>query len=217
MTPPKKFVGFENMTAEELFDYNRLEYANSNGAVAYLIRNFYKQLHQIIKPELTRINTVLEIGCGCGESSLRIQSILNKQNHKIDFEASDYDTRFVEQLIKRKYPFSVIQESVYEMKRRDNEFDLVFFLEVLEHLEEPEQAIKELFRVSKKHVLISVPNEPIWRLANMARGKYLKDFGNTPGHLNHYNSNQLIKLVKSWGKPVRRASPFPWTMVLFEK
>jgi hypothetical protein len=39
------------MTAEELFDYNRLEYANSNGAVAYLIRNFYKQLHQIIKPE----------------------------------------------------------------------------------------------------------------------------------------------------------------------
>jgi hypothetical protein len=30
-----------------------------------------------------------------------------------------------------------------------------------------------------------VPREPIWRIGNMARGRYLGDLGNTPGHIQH--------------------------------
>ena len=31
----------------------------------------------------------------------------------------------------------------------------------------------------------------------MMRGKYLKDFGNTPGHIQHWNKRKLMNLVSS--------------------
>jgi len=41
---------------------------------------------------------------------------------------------------------------------KDNEFDLVVCTEVLEHLENFHEMIDELFRVSNKYILISLPN-----------------------------------------------------------
>ena len=37
-----------------------------------------------------------------------------------------------------------------------------------------------------KHLLLSVPREPIFRSCNLFTGRYVKDLGNTPGHLNHW-------------------------------
>ena len=41
---------------------------------------------------------------------------------------------------------------------KDNEFDVVTALDVLEHLDDPHGALQELCRVAKKSVLISLPN-----------------------------------------------------------
>lgn len=48
--------------------------------------------------------------------------------------------------------------SAYELPYEDNSFDVVFTSNLLHHLEEPEKAVKEMQRVSKKHVVISEPN-----------------------------------------------------------
>ena len=40
----------------------------------------------------------------------------------------------------------------------DNSFDIVISLDVLEHLYAPENLIKEAVRVSKRHLIIGVPN-----------------------------------------------------------
>jgi SAM-dependent methyltransferase len=40
----------------------------------------------------------------------------------------------------------------------DNSFDIVTALDVLEHLNNPHEALKELFRISRKAVFISLPN-----------------------------------------------------------
>jgi len=61
--------------------------------------------------------------------------------------------------------------------------DLVIACEVLEHLDAPDQALSELQRVCRGQALVSVPNEPLWRMLNVARGKYWRSPGNTPGHL----------------------------------
>ena len=45
------------------------------------------------------------------------------------------------------------------------------------------------------HLLVSVPREPLWRGLNMARGAYIKDLGNTPGHLNHWSRKAFVELL----------------------
>ena len=67
---------------------------------------------------------------------------------------------------------------------------------------------------SSRWLLVSVPREPLWRALNMARGAYLRDLGNTPGHLNHWSKRSFARLLARHGEVVELRSPFPWTMAL---
>ena len=47
----------------------------------------------------------------------------------------------------------------------------------------------------------------------MARGRYLREFGNTPGHVNHWSRRGFSRFVGGHWNVVDVASPLPWTMV----
>ena len=85
---------------------------------------------------------------------------------------------------------------------------------MLEHVPEPERAVAEMARVAKRWLLVSVPREPLWRGLNMARGAYVKDLGNTPGHINHWSKRSFVQMLARHGQVEEVRSPFPWTMVL---
>jgi hypothetical protein len=85
---------------------------------------------------------------------------------------------------------------------------------VLEHVPDPEHTVAEMARVASRWLLVSVPREPLWRALNMARGAYLRDLGNTPGHLNHWSKRSFVSLLSRHGEVVEARSPFPWTMLL---
>ena len=95
-----------------------------------------------------------------------------------------------------------------------NEFDLASAIEVLEHVPDPEHTLSEMARCAERHLLVSVPREPLWRMLNMARGAYWPALGNTPGHLNHFSKRSFVRLLSRHGQAVEVRSPFPWTMVL---
>jgi 2-polyprenyl-3-methyl-5-hydroxy-6-metoxy-1,4-benzoquinol methylase len=95
----------------------------------------------------------------------------------------------------------------------DNSFDLVLAIEVFEHLPDIDGALCELQRVCSGSLIASVPFEPIWRMGNMARGRYLSDLGNTPGHINHWTNRGFAKLVGRRFEVEHRVNPVPWTMV----
>ena len=99
----------------------------------------------------------------------------------------------------------------------DGEFDVAAAIEVLEHVPDPEHTVAEMARVARRHLLVSVPREPLWRGLNMARGAYLKDLGNTPGHLNHWSKRSFVALLSQHGEVVEARSPFPWTMLLVRR
>ena len=78
-----------------------------------------------------------------------------------------------------------------------------------------EHTVAEMARVARGgHLLVSVPREPLWRGLNMARGAYIKDLGNTPGHLNHWSRKAFVELLSRHGTVEEIRSPFPWTMLL---
>jgi 2-polyprenyl-3-methyl-5-hydroxy-6-metoxy-1,4-benzoquinol methylase len=95
------------------------------------------------------------------------------------------------------------------------EFDLAAAIEVLEHVPDPRRTLAEMARVAAGgHLLASVPREPLWRGLNVARGAYVRDLGNTPGHVNHFSKRGFVKALSGHGEVVAVRSPFPWTMVL---
>jgi ubiquinone/menaquinone biosynthesis C-methylase UbiE len=95
----------------------------------------------------------------------------------------------------------------------DASIDLVVGLEMLEHVPQPERALADIARVCRGAAILSVPREPIWRAGNMARGRYLRDWGNTPGHVNHWSSRAFEKFVHARFDVSDIAHPVPWTMV----
>ena len=78
---------------------------------------------------------------------------------------------------------------IYNIDFPDDSFDVVYSFEVLEHLHEPDRALRELARVARQHVVLSVPHEPFFCLANAARGKNLdiRPRGSDPDHRNFWS------------------------------
>jgi 2-polyprenyl-3-methyl-5-hydroxy-6-metoxy-1,4-benzoquinol methylase len=201
---------------EELLNTPGLEwtgkYKEKNPISKFLIDGFYRGLQKIV-PAFGTEDSILEVGCGAGLSSLRIQKMLAGQH----FEVSDFDPEVIRAFEQTRFPIPYRHESVLALERGDGTFDVMILLEVLEHLENFEKALREIFRVSRKYVVISTPNEPLWRVLNIARGKYWKNLGNTPGHINHWSPRALQTLVAQHGKILQVQRPLPWTIILAEK
>ncbi|PCJ24453.1 MAG: methyltransferase type 11 [SAR86 cluster bacterium] len=198
----------ENASPEQLWEHYMGKYKNPNPIARMLTNGFFSCIENSLAT-LADDFSVLEVGCGPGESTKRIHQLLKNQH----FEASEFEQRLVDLHLQKGFPVPLSQESVYEMHRSDNEFDCVLLLEVLEHLDDVETALKEIFRVARHTVILSVPNEPLWRILNFMRGKYWSDWGNTPGHLNHWSRREFIKLVGNFGDIVSIYSPTPWTII----
>lgn len=200
-------------TEDELWNWCLLEYSNPNVVVRKLIKNYYDKIQSIIKTYFKRDMRVLEVGCGAAESSDKILKMLDGCH----FEISDYDIRYFNKVREYKKHLNITHESVYALKRPENSFDVLILLEVLEHLENYELALQELFRVSRNYVIIAVPNEPLWRFLNLLRVKYLKNWGNTPGHINHWSVASLVKLISKYGEVIKIYHPIPWIILLAKK
>lgn len=187
------------------------KYEDANIISKYLVNTYFKSVEKLLL-KAKNINSAHEIGSGEGNSTERLIKMVP------NLTASEYVESSVVLAQKNNPNLTVFQESVYKLKYDNSSVDLVFLLEVLEHLDYPEAALEEIKRVSKKYLILGVPREPIWRVMNMCRLKYLKDLGNTPGHLNHWSKSAIVKLVeKNFGKVIAIESPIPWTIVLAEK
>jgi 2-polyprenyl-3-methyl-5-hydroxy-6-metoxy-1,4-benzoquinol methylase len=92
--------------------------------------------------------------------------------------------------------------------------ELVVCCEVMEHLPDPERGLEVLARLARPHLIVSVPREPLWRLLNIARGRYWRDLGNTPGHLQHWSTTAFVALLERHVEVRLVRTPLPWTMAL---
>jgi 2-polyprenyl-3-methyl-5-hydroxy-6-metoxy-1,4-benzoquinol methylase len=155
---------------------------------------------------------VLDIGCGEGVLTLEWAERLG-DGRVVGIDLDDPKLR-AEWAARTRPNLEFRVEEATSLSFRDDEFDMVAAIEVLEHVPDPEATLAEMARVARGRLLASVPREPLWRALNMARGAYLRNLGNTPGHVNHWSKRAFVSLLSRYGTVEEARSPFPWTMAL---
>lgn len=95
---------------------------------------------KIFEKELSQSRSILDVGCDYNT----LKHLLGTKVTGVDLYGDpDYKVDFEKEKLSRF---------------KDEEFDMVVCTEVLEHLENLHEMINEIFRVSNKYVLISLPN-----------------------------------------------------------
>jgi len=184
------------------------KYYTANPISGRLVKYFFRNITELYLS--VEAESIFDGGCGEGF----ILNTLNKARPVRSCYALDLDINEVKDA-SVNLPFcDVRQGSLYEIPFKDDSFDLVICSEVLEHLEDPGRGLHELHRVSRKYVILSVPREPVWRILNIVRFTYWPEFGNTPGHLNHWTRYSFVKFVKKYFNILEIRSPLPWTLIL---
>ena len=125
------------------------------------------------------VGSVLDVGCNCCE----LKKYLTDSHTYTGIDIAPLDIG--------------IFGDVYAIPFPDKSFDTVALLETLEHLERPLDALKEIHRVVKIKVIISVPNPfNLDQIASVLHNGYsCKD----PDHLSMFSDNEIYNLCIAAG------------------
>ncbi|WP_369130583.1 class I SAM-dependent methyltransferase [Desulforhopalus vacuolatus] len=187
------------------------KYGSKNIFVKWMMTRFELSLSNFVAKAAPQ--SIHEIGCGEG------YWVLQWHKKGLQIRGSDFSKQVIEiakenAVSRGMSPLLFESRNIYDLNTTQDHADLIVCCEVLEHLEDPPSGLKALQRIVGKHLIISVPREPLWCALNFARGKYINRWGNTPGHIQHWSKKEFIKLVSSYFEVMEVGSPLPWTMLL---
>ena len=186
------------------------KYTARNPAIRWLTERWVANLDGVFQRITAEPHTpqrALEVGCGEGVIADRMQ---RRWGEVVALDLPDAGLRAQW----RRYPAPrFLHADAHALPFGDGRFDVVVAAEVLEHLPDPVAGLKEMARVGRRHLVLSVPQEPVFRSCNLLAGRYLRDLGNTPGHLNHWSRRGFVRLVAGVAEVREVTSPFPWTTV----
>lgn len=186
------------------------KYNTTNPVMRRLMDGFERDLDELFAQAAPR--SILDVGCGEGVLTSEWADRLDG-GRIVGIDLDDAKLR-AEWDKRRRANLEYRVEEATSLSFEDDEFDVATAIEVLEHVPEPEATLSEMARVAQRHLLVSVPREPIWRMLNMARGAYIGALGNTPGHLNHWSKVSFVSLLSRYGTVAEVRTPLPWTMAL---
>ncbi|MGE4233908.1 MAG: methyltransferase domain-containing protein [Bacteriovoracia bacterium] len=98
---------------------------------------------------------ILDLGCGDG---FFLHSC-SKKYKKMELYGADLSQERLRQTEKNVSGVKLSQQDIYHQTFSEEFFDFVVCSEVLEHLEHPVVGLRELWRVTKKRLILTVPND----------------------------------------------------------
>ena len=167
---------------------NLQKHTNANPLHRWLLSRFHRTLGNLVEAALQdapagRQPLVLEVGCGEGfVTNYLTQRIPVARCLGVEprWEALRY--------ARTSGPDAAgwLAGDAFQLPLTDKAAEVVVCAEVLEHLADPWQALAELQRVCRGALILSVPNQPYFSLANFLRGKNLRTLGEDPEHVQHW-------------------------------
>lgn len=148
---------------------------------------------QIREKDKDKVVKILDAGCGEGF----ITDLLARNVENVELIGLEYTREAIDIAKAANQEISFVQGDIYAIPFEKNEFDLVLCTEVLEHLERPDRALRELTRVASHTILLTVPSEPWFCMGNLLTLKNVSRFGNPIDHINHWTYGGFKKYVHS--------------------
>lgn len=203
------------------YKYNRGnydKYTSKNILKRKMVDNLNKkildEIQKIAKENTNRKIKLLDVGCGEGF----ITNLIYDNIDNVEICGIEYTKEAVDIAKKLNSNIKFEQGNIYDIHYESNTFDIVLCTEVLEHLEHPDRALVELKRVSKKHIILSVPHEPWFCLGNLLVLKNVSRLGNPIDHINHWTHTKFNKFIEmNLGKEFQSKLSFPWIIIKYSK
>ena len=137
---------------------NLQKHLNPNPLQRYLLRRFHHRIVELVRQ--VQPSSLLDAGCGQGFTLRALeQAGLSAATMGADLDGESLAWGRAHNLSRAP----LVAADVLRLPFADCSFDLVLCLEVLEHLAEPGRGLTELLRLTRRHVLVSVPHEPWFR------------------------------------------------------
>lgn len=179
--------------------YQRDQYAKGGIGVRYWDYRDDTALRHVIGTDL------LDAGCGEGITLEKLVKLFPEAAVVgVDTEPENLE-------ICRTHGLPVQAGSVYELPFSDASFDTVLFSEVIEHLDAPEQALREIRRVLRPggRVIIIFPNDFMFKLSRIMTGMIREAFYD-PGHVKQWTPRQIRKTLQALGFTLLSARSIPF-------
>ena len=181
----------------------------SNLFKRFFINRFLARVGQILIQE--HPDEVLDIGCGEGYPD----AYFLKCCPKIHLTGVDLNVNLLAKAKKRN-PQANYQKGDILNLNFSSVFDMALVLEVLEHLDEPGKAVKEVLAVSPK-AIYSVPFEPWFSIMSLVSGSYLATFGRHPEHIHAWSPGSFKQFLSNYYNKVEVIPVLPWIIAVCEK
>ncbi len=142
----------------------------------------------------TGVQSVLDAGCGEGV----VYRAMKKRGYDGEWTGLDLSEDAIAFAQNRNPEATWLADSITNMLLPSKSFDVAFSSQVLEHLTEPDKALRELERCAKQWLLISVPYEPVFKWLTWVSMTF--KIGGDPEHVNHWRPNDFKNFVSQIGK-----------------
>jgi len=187
---------------------NYHKHTNQNPLQRWLIQRFHHTASEL----LAEVQAQRYLDVGCGEGFAMREILAPQADAKIVGMDLILPAVFLARQANPNTRFAV--GDLLALPFADKSFEVTVCLEVLEHQVTPAQGLAELRRVTQQYLLLSVPNEPLFRGANFLRGKNISRWGNDIGHLQNWSTRAFLRFVAQHCTVVTWRTSFPWTLVL---
>ncbi len=198
------------MLPDAYFDrFETPKYRSKNPVTRLLIKRFVERLHGLFV-QANPAARVLEIGVGEGFLSGYLSERFPEKSFT-GLEPREDDLR----ALRSKFPrVDARVGSIYDLSVLEPPYDLVMCCEVLEHLPDVPRALEQLGTLGARHLILTVPHEPLFMLSNLARLKNVTRLGNDPEHLNHWTRASFERLLATRFSIVDVTTAYPWILAL---
>lgn len=80
-------------------------------------------------------------------------------------------------------------------------------------LDDPAAGLRELARVTRRHLVLAIPRDPVFRLAELVAAPHARAMGVPPGARRGWTAPGFIRLASTVGAVADVTKPLPWTLV----
>jgi ubiquinone/menaquinone biosynthesis C-methylase UbiE len=159
-------------------------------------KNWYLDIEKYASPKLIDFavqnagKKILDLGCATGDYSNTLKFI------GYECTGVDINPEYIEKAREKGIDAYVMKGDHLEFP--DNSFDTVLLFEVLEHLANPYNVLKEAKRVAKQNILITVPN--CTQFTELKAASLTYDHMLEEDHINFFTKNDLENLISRESK-----------------